>query len=489
MRRSWTSALVFLAASCAHSPTPTKPAATPERPATLEEAIASTHRALAERVAKQGWPDFAAGVVIDGKLVYAEGFGVTDPNAKAPVTPYTLFRIGSVTKLFTGMAILKLRDEGKLDLDDPVSKYIPEISRVVYPTAEHPPIRIRHLLTHTSGLPHDDPVHFFWMTEAQLVADLDATSLEFTPGSGTGYSNLGLSLAGVIISRTSGLSYRTYMRQQILEPMGMTESVWEAKGASRPVAAGMSWDDEKRGFQPIREELVMGAEEPAGGLYSNLNDMAKFAAFEMSAWPPRSDPESPPLSRSSLRESQQSAGPGVPGHLGVAWGVFNDSHGQLNSHAGGLGGYHSEIDMWPRRHVAVFFLGCEMSDQDSSDTSAILAKAFALLGQEPPPPPKKPSNPDMQAAVARLVHWLDDPHQESAKTVFAPDFVERVPELAKIAATAAAEHGGNCRVAQMTEEGGVNAASVELTCKTSPWSFQVRMQPHPPHLLTGWHWQ
>src|SRR6476469_571513 len=97
------------------------------------------------------------GVVIDGKLVHVQSTGVRNRTTNEPVTPDTVFRIASMTKSFTSLAVLKLRDAGKLSLEDPVVKWIPEFAGVEYPTKDSEPIRVRHLLTHSAGFPEDNP--------------------------------------------------------------------------------------------------------------------------------------------------------------------------------------------------------------------------------------------------------------------------------------------------------------------------------------------
>ena len=119
------------------------------------------------------FPGIAFGLVVDGKLVFTGNQGYTDIAKQIPVTSSSLFRIASMTKSFTAMAILKLRDEGKLNLEDPAYRYIPELKKIKYPTADSPPLTIRHLLTHGAGFPEDNP----W-GDRQL-ADTDKDFIDF----------------------------------------------------------------------------------------------------------------------------------------------------------------------------------------------------------------------------------------------------------------------------------------------------------------------
>ena len=119
----------------------------------LATSFANVDRALITAVETQHTPGAVIGIVIDGKLAYVKTAGVRDTSTNALVTEDTVFRIASMTKGFTAMAILKLRDEGNLALDDPAAKYVPELKNLKYPTKDAPVITIRHLLTHSEGFP------------------------------------------------------------------------------------------------------------------------------------------------------------------------------------------------------------------------------------------------------------------------------------------------------------------------------------------------
>src|SRR6187455_781535 len=164
-------------------------------------------------------PGVAYGLVVDGKLVYKGNIGYTDIEKKIPVTSSSLFRIASMSKSFAAMAILKLRDEGKLNLDDPAYLYIPELKKIKYPTIDAPHITVRHLMTHGAGFPEDNP----W-GDRQL-ADTDRDLMEFLgkqvsfsnpPGIAFEYSNLGFALLGKIITTASGKQYQEYIKKNIL---------------------------------------------------------------------------------------------------------------------------------------------------------------------------------------------------------------------------------------------------------------------------------
>lgn len=176
------------------------------------------------------FPGIAFGIVVDGQLIYKNAYGYTDIDKKVAASTSSLFRIASMSKSFTAMAILKLRDEGKLNLDDPAYFYIPELKSIKYPTADAPHITIRHLLTHGAGFPEDNP----W-GDRQL-ADTDKELMEFIgkqitfsnpPGIAFEYSNLGFALLGKIITNVSGQRYQDYIKENIWQPLGMQNAEWE----------------------------------------------------------------------------------------------------------------------------------------------------------------------------------------------------------------------------------------------------------------------
>jgi len=252
------------------------------------------------------FPGLAYGIVVDGKLVHTGNYGYTDIEKKIPVTSSSLFRIASMSKSFTAMAILKLRDEGKLNLDDPAYKFIPELKNIKYPTADASPITIRHLLTHGAGFPEDNP----W-GDRQL-ADTDKELIEFLkkqvifsnpPGVAYEYSNLGFALLGKIITVVSGKRYQDYIRDNIWNPLGMKTSEWEfANVAPNKLAHGYRWLNEKWNEEQLLHDTPDGSWGAMGSMISSVEEFAKYMTLHLSAWPPNSSKETGPVKRSSIRE-------------------------------------------------------------------------------------------------------------------------------------------------------------------------------------------
>ncbi len=247
-------------------------------------------------------PGYAYGIVVDGELFHSGCGGYLDVDKKTPVTPRSFFRIASMTKSFTAMAILKLRDENKLRLDDPISLYIPEFKGQKL-TEDSPTITIRHLLIHTIGFPTDDPWADRKMheSEEELLALLkNAPYFAHVAGTTHEYSNLGYTLLGLIVTRVSGVSYEKYILENICAPLGMKEAAWDFTEAPHEQLA--------QGYRKIEGEWIKeplirsGPFGAMGGLITSVESLAPYVALHQAAWPPRSDKETGPLKRSSLRE-------------------------------------------------------------------------------------------------------------------------------------------------------------------------------------------
>ncbi len=233
--------------------------------------------------------------IVDREGVVLQGaYGVKDFKSGQKVNPETLFRIGSITKTITSMALLRQRDERRLSLDDPIVQYIPEAATIVYPTKDSPLITIRHLVTHTSGLPENGKL-IFWeegpeVTKADILGAITGVQLQFAPGTGVQYSNLGMALTGMIVESISGIPYREYVKKHIFDPLGMSDVGWnesdlEPGRIARGHAVVAGKVDEWQQSDPWK----LGSAECMGGLWATIGDMAKFVSYQLSAWPPRND--------------------------------------------------------------------------------------------------------------------------------------------------------------------------------------------------------
>jgi serine-type D-Ala-D-Ala carboxypeptidase/endopeptidase len=401
-----------------------------------------------------GQPGIAYGIVAGGRLVHGGGCGERWLGGLTPDVT-TVFRIASMTKSFTAAAVLALRDDGRLALDDPVAVYLPELRDLRLPTADSPPVSIRHLLTMTGGFPTDDP----WGDRQQGLpldsfAGLLAGGLSFAwvPGTRFEYSNLGYAILGRVIAAAAGMSYPAFVTARLLRPLGMTRTGFDA--------AQFDVMDLARGYRrgPDRwEELVPdgnGAFAPMGGVFSCVGDLARWVSGFTAAFPPgeRVAGGPHPLARATRREMQlpqvtlippaASRLPGDPGDgslLGYGLGLFVDRHprGQVVGHSGGYPGFGSNM----RWHLATG-LGVIVLANSTYAAAPVLAARMldAVLRQHPPAPVVAggpaavvaagapggpwPATLAAQQAVNKLLDgWTD----AQADQLFSPNVAQDVP--------------------------------------------------------------
>lgn len=396
----------------------------PDRRGKLSHAFADIDRVFVDFTTREHVPGAAWGIVIDGELAHVGVTGHREVSSKAPVTADSVFRIASMTKSFTAMAILKLRDEGRLSLDDPAERYVPELKQLIYPTVDSPRITIRHLLSHAEGFPEDNP----WgdqqlgATHAQM-SSMMRSGIPFSnaPGVAYEYSNYGFAILGRIVSNVSRIPYADYVAVNILKPLGMSATTLEpASVAPQRLAHGYRWEDNQWKEEP---QLRDGAFGPMGGMLTSVRDLARYVAALVSAWPPRDDPETAPIRRSSLREMQQIARPRASsvtrtasgatqlntGGYGFGLGISETcTFGHVVAHSGGLPGFGSQMRWLPEYGVGIIAMGNRTyTGWGGVFTNALerLEKTGGLQRRIPQP---SRALVDAREAVSRLIVNWDD---------------------------------------------------------------------------------
>jgi len=250
-------------------------------------------------------PSYAFGIMLDGKLVYTGHAGVTQVGGKVPVDAESMFRIASMTKSFTAMAILKLRDMGKLNLDDPVLQYVPALKGQNL-TADARQISIRDLLTHGAGFPQDDP----WgdrqlniSNEALHQLLKDKLSFSNAAGDAFEYSNLGYAILGLIVTEVSQMPYQEFIRKHIWQPLGLQQASWDYKDiAPDKLVQGYSWKTDAWQEAPMLADGSFGA---MGGMITSIEAFSRYVALHQQASPARDEEDLGPISRTALREMQK----------------------------------------------------------------------------------------------------------------------------------------------------------------------------------------
>jgi CubicO group peptidase (beta-lactamase class C family)/D-alanyl-D-alanine dipeptidase len=225
----------------------------------------------------QGLPIVAIALIDDQDVVWTRGFGVLDSVSRREAGPQTVFRVGSVSKLFTDVAIMQLVEQGKVDLDAPVSRYIPEF----HPNNPYDrPITLRQLMSHRAGLVREPPVgSYFDSTSPPLaatIASLNRTTLVYPPATHTKYSNAAIATVGYVLERLTRAPFAQALSRAVLQPLGMTMSGFEPTPAlTRELAPAMMWTLDGRSFAAPTFQLGIA---PAGSMYTTVTDLARFVS-------------------------------------------------------------------------------------------------------------------------------------------------------------------------------------------------------------------
>lgn len=400
-------------------------------------------RLAAEAAATSHCPSVAWGVVVDGRLAITGSTGTVGDGVEPSAD--TVYRIASMTKSFTAAAVLALRDDGLLSLDDPVARLAPELGPIVGPTSDAPPVRVRHLLSMASGLATDDA----WADrhldiDAGGLDGLIATGARFAVATGTAfeYSNLGYGLIGRIVERVTGTRLQQVVTERLLEPLGLERTTW-----TRPAHSDQAAPHRTEGTGAVadgQEPLGDGAIAPMGGLWSTVADLARWVAWLDDATPPRDGTDAGPLRRSSRREMQEIhryagikrvAGLDAPTGYGFGLMVRDDPRlGRVVSHSGGLPGYGSNMRWLAGRRVAAIALG----NVTYAPMGELTMRMLGAAADHDPNllEPLEVEAPLVHELAARLVALLGSWTDEAARALFA-DNVEPDESFARRAEAAA----------------------------------------------------
>ncbi len=291
--------------------------------------------------------------VVGGSLLFVRGdrelgfaaHGLADREGGRAVDRDTIFHWASCTKTLTGIAVLQLRDRQRLRLDQPILDFVPELRAAHDPRGELPAITIEHLLTHSAGFRAgtwpwggDRSWHPHEPTEwSQLVAMMPYTEVEFAPGSRFAYSNPGIVFLGRAIERLSGDDYEVYMEKNVLRPLGMARSYFDATPYHLARHRSHSYEHEGGDMKDLGPDFDTGITVSNGGLNAPLPDMARYLAFLLGAVQAGSDAANV-LARASLEAMWQPRLPTAPGgaeHMGLTFFVHERQGSRFVTHTGG----------------------------------------------------------------------------------------------------------------------------------------------------------
>ncbi len=446
-------------------------------------------------------PGLAYGIVCDGSLIFAGGVGIQNVETQTPVSPDSVFRIASMSKSFTAMALLKLRDAGKLYLDEAVATYVPELGDLVYPTRNSAPITVRNLLTMSSGLPQDDPWadrHLDFSPEQFSALMRQGLAFASPPNTRYEYSNLGYGILGRVVTNVAQIPYQQYIQQNILLPLGMTSSTYDVHQVDPArLALGYRLQDGEWIADPPLEDGEFGS---MGGLFTTINDFSRYMAFLLSAFPPRDDDESGPIRRSSAREMQQpwrqrpSRAPRLlpdaftqtqADGYGFGLGCSVDSQvGYSVSHGGGLPGYGTFYRLLPERNLGLV----GFANLTYTSPAPAMSEAFTLLLNSGGAPKRTlPPSAALQAAQQTITslyeQWDDDLIASQATNSFfmyQPVFQDQPLTARREQFAALRKSFGKCLAVTPIEPEDALRGRWSMRCSKGRINFFVTMASYAP---------
>ena len=337
---------------------------------------------IESKIEYEHWPGLIIGLVYDQSLIWTKAYGFADLDKKNLLNEKTTFPIASNTKMFTAIAIMKLRDEGKLDLDEPVAKYLPWINKIKQNNSDINKITIRHLLTHTSGLPTEANLYYWADTKfpelLEILKELEKLEICFPTDIRWKYSNFGLAIAGEIISSVSGLTYKDYITKNILEPLNMIGS-----GFNLDYKSGYEFASGYSRLMPDMKRSKFNRYDykgftSAAGLNSNIIDLSKFAAWMFRI---RETNQKEIISGSTLREMQHVYWIDDSWEFGVGMGffIYHKKPNDMIGHGGHVAGYHTDFTIIPKDKIAIITLANADDIEVYPDVTGSISNMFIDL--------------------------------------------------------------------------------------------------------------
>jgi CubicO group peptidase (beta-lactamase class C family) len=357
-----------------------KPAAVSADPRFVQ-AVALLEAWIDAKLAFEKIPGISLGFVLDQDLVWSKGYGFADLRRREPATPRTIYSICSISKLFTSIAVLKLRDEGKLRLDDPVAQHLPWF-KLPAAASDSPAPTLRDLLTHSAGVPRESD-HPYWAgpdfmfpTREDVIGGLANQSMLYPAERYFQYSNLGMALLGQVVEQASGLPYGQYVRENILAPLGLTRTTPEipAEERGKLLAQGYGVVPREGGRADMPFFQARGI-APAAGFASNVEDLARFASWQFRLLAKGGFEV---LKASTLREMQRVhwMDPDWKTSWGLGFAVFRQDGKTLVGHEGDCPGFRTALLLLPDERAA----GVAMINAMGVEPGAFAGQAVRILG-------------------------------------------------------------------------------------------------------------
>ncbi len=376
---------------------------------------------IQQELADKQLPAISIALVDDQQIVWAQGFGYADPGAKVPATAGTIYRAGSVSKLFTDIGVMQLVERGELNLDAPITNYLPEF-RPRNPYGK--PITLRELMSHRSGLVREPAVgNYFDPTGpsvAATVKSLNSTTLVYQPGTHTKYSNAGVTVASYVLERHKKEPYAKYLKRAVLEPMGLGDSAFEPEPQlMRNLAKAYMWTYDGRTFDAPTFQLGIG---PAGCLYTSVTDLGRFLSVLFARG---RGPNGTVLKPETLAQmwQPQFAKPGETTGFGLGFRLSKFEGHRMVGHGGAIYGFATALAALPDDKLGVVAVTTMSSSNAVVNHIAHEGLRLMLAARARRPLPEIPVTQPVDPAVARR---LDGRYGQGSKAI---DLIERAGKL------------------------------------------------------------
>lgn len=441
----------------------------------------------------------AYAVLLDGKIIYQSNSGIVNYKTNKVADNQSVYRIASMSKSFASVAILQLRDAGKLKLDDPVWKYIPEIKGQKY-SADSPEITVRHLLTHAAGFPEDNP----WgdrqlgISEATMLKMFKkGISFSNEPGVAYEYSNMGFAMLGQIIKNVSGQSYQSYIIEKVWKPLGMKNTYWDyAKVPDNQLVRGYRWLREQYIEQPIEPDGAYGI---MGGVLTSIEDFSKYMAFHQAAYDVKAV-NSTILKKSSLKEMHFPAnfnsmnnrgytGTGEPCSNVSFYGYglrIDQNCNQIRSigHSGGLPGFGSDWKIVPQYGLGIVTFTNGTYGGAALMNNQIIPFIIEKAGLSPNSFPVSTILKQRQNELVKLLPTWENAEKSG---IFAENFfLDYFPDLLKTEAEGIFEKAGKVvKVHEIVAENALRGKFL-MECEKGNVEVSFTMSPENPPLIQAY---
>jgi putative CocE/NonD family hydrolase len=386
---------------------PALEAATPRRetvaPAPGYAAIASALEKLVnEQMADKKLPAVSIALVEKDRVVWARGFGYSDPDKKRPATAETIYRVGSVSKLFTDIGIMRLREQGAIDIDAPVTRYLPDFAPKI-PWKDAKPITLRMLMSHRSGLIREPPVGNYFATNEPSLADtirsLNETTLVYHPEEKAKYSNAGIAAVGFVLETTQNKPFAPYLEKAVLVPMGLNRSSFEKKPAlAADLAKAYMWTYDGRTFEAPTFRFGM---DPCGAMYSTVLDLGRFMSVLFAKGATGAGKSILKPETLEAMWTPQFAPAGTKRGFGIGFAVNELDGHRWVGHDGAVYGFATTLQALPDAGLGVVAVTTKDGANSAVDRIALHALRMMLAQKDGKPLPEAKSTTAIDPADAR----------------------------------------------------------------------------------------